>query len=297
MKSEGKSAEMHPRNRHKGSYDFAHLAELEPGLKHFFWNKPDGGISLDFSQPEALKLLNKALLREWYGIQFWDIPPDYLCPPVPGRADYIHVAADLLMASLGLEINALKGQKVLDIGTGANLIYPIVGQGEYGFEFVAAELDEKAFRVASLIAKMNPNLKGKVEVRRQIDAEKIFEGIIKGGEEFALTICNPPFYRSQAEADAKNRPKSRNLGLEAKRNFGGQNAELHCEGGEFGFISRMIYESKAFAGQVNWFSTLVANRNNIEGLERQLQKLNAVEVRVLPISRGLKASRVLCWRW
>jgi 23S rRNA (adenine1618-N6)-methyltransferase len=38
------------------------------------------------------------LLISYYDIQKWDIP-HYLCPPIPGRADYIHYIADLLAES------------------------------------------------------------------------------------------------------------------------------------------------------------------------------------------------------
>ncbi len=37
-------------------------------------------------------------------------------------------------------------------------------------------------------------------------------------------------------------------------NFGGQQQELWCEGGEVAFIKKMIEESKGFAKQVMWFT-------------------------------------------
>ena len=43
-------------------------------------------------------MLNRAILMHHYGVKSWDIPAGYLCPPIPGRADYIHSVADLLAA-------------------------------------------------------------------------------------------------------------------------------------------------------------------------------------------------------
>lgn len=300
MKEKAQSIDFHPRNKHQTRYDFERLALIVPELRNFFMLRPNGTETLDFSQAEALRLLNRALLIDWYGLQIWDIPKDYLCPPVPGRADYIHHLADILSEAQGIAPEAVKA-KVLDIGVGANCIYPIVGACEYGWQFVGADIDPKAVQVAQLLVKMNTVLAGKIDIRLQKNDHQIFGGIVKESERFDVSMCNPPFYKSQAEADAKNRMKSKNLSLgngkDVKRNFGGQNAELYCEGGEFGFISRMIRESVAYKSQITWFTSLVANRNNLEGLERQLKKHQVAEMKIIPMTRGLKASRVLAWRW
>jgi hypothetical protein len=59
----------------------------------FFINEHDIE-TIDFSDPYAVKALNKSLLTSYYNIKNWDIPEFYLCPP--GRADYIHYVADLI---------------------------------------------------------------------------------------------------------------------------------------------------------------------------------------------------------
>lgn len=38
-------------------------------------------------------------------------------------------------------------------------------------------------------------------------------------------------------------------------NFGGQQQELWCEGGEVAFITQMIAESQQFGRQVKWFTS------------------------------------------
>ena len=92
---------LHPRNRHSGRYDFATLIECCPELAPFVAPNAYGDDSIDFADPLALRALNRALLRHFYGVGPWDIPARYLCPPIPGRADHLHYLADLLAAAPG----------------------------------------------------------------------------------------------------------------------------------------------------------------------------------------------------
>lgn len=94
-------SELHARNLHRSRYDFPQLIESCPELAPFVSLNKYDDLSVNFSDPEAVKMLNKALLKHFYHIQNWDIPKDFLCPPIPGRADYIHYLADLLSACNG----------------------------------------------------------------------------------------------------------------------------------------------------------------------------------------------------
>lgn len=89
-KSQGASKGLHPRNLHGQGYDFDALMDTTPELKPFVRPNPYGNLSIDFADPRAVKLLNLALLRLHYGLSYWDIPEGFLCPPIPGRVDYLH---------------------------------------------------------------------------------------------------------------------------------------------------------------------------------------------------------------
>jgi len=142
------------------------------------------------------------LLKCYYNIDYWDIPQLYLCPPVPGRADYIHYIADLLSNRNNGILPGGDTIKCLDIGVGANCVYPIIGINEYGWSFTGTDIDPLAIESARKIIELNPSLKGKVELRQQNDSKNIFQGIIKKEEHFDVTICNPPFHASLAEAQS-----------------------------------------------------------------------------------------------
>ncbi len=126
---------LHPRNLHRNRYDFELLISNCPELKQYIGINKHQIETIDFSNPKAVKVLNKALLKTYYHIDFWSIPANYLCPPIPGRADYIHYIADLLAASNNGTIPTESSILGLDIGTGANLIYPILGNAIYNWSF------------------------------------------------------------------------------------------------------------------------------------------------------------------
>ena len=267
-----------------------------------------GQDTVDFSNPEAVLCLNQALLVSYYNIQHWFIPPGYLCPPIPGRADYVHYAADLLKASG----NGQQPVKALDIGTGANLIYPIIGSQVYGWRFIASDIDPVSVKSARLIVDSNKALKGKVKVLLQKEAGQYFKGVIKDDDRIDITFCNPPFHASLKEAQAGTERKWKNLNRStAKRggkpvlqpkdkealNFGGQKAELWCEGGEIRFLRGMVRESVEFAQQVGWFTSLVSKKDNITPLKKLLKQVGAKQVKVVEMSQGQKVSRMLAWRF
>lgn len=279
----------HPRSRHRARYDFTSLCEAVPELRPLVTLNKFGNESIDFSDPYAVKILNKALLKDLYDIEYWDIPANFLCPPVPGRADYIHHLADLIPG---------RGEKirVLDIGVGANCIYPIIGRKEYGWSFVGSDINPAALESARKIIETNKVLKG-TELRLQEGPLEVFKGIVREGETFDVCICNPPFHSSEEAASEGTQRKWRNLGKKTKiLNFGGQAPELWCEGGEEAFIKRMVRESAELPGACRLFTTLVSKKATLGPIKRELQRLKAQDVQTIDLAHGQKIGRILTWR-
>ncbi|MGZ2370305.1 23S rRNA (adenine(1618)-N(6))-methyltransferase RlmF [Ancylomarina sp. YFZ004] len=290
---------LHPRNKNRERYDFKELLVSCPELNSFvILNKYDDQ-SIDFADPKAVKMLNKALLMHYYGLQEWDIPENYLCPPIPGRADYIHHIADLLCSSNFGEMP--KGEKItcLDIGVGANCIYPIIGRTEYGWSFIGTDIDPIALASANKIIELNPTLKGGVECRLQASSKDYFYGVFTREESVDLTVCNPPFHASAEDALAASKRKVNNLNEKKVKtptlNFGGQQNELWCEGGEGRFLKTMISESKKFGKSCFWFSSLVSKQSNLRLVNKILQDLGAEKVETIPMGQGNKTSRIVAW--
>lgn len=301
VKTAPSKGELHPRNRHQGHYDFPALIKASPELGQFVISNPYGKPSIDFANPQAVKVFNRALLAQYYGIRHWDIPDGYLCPPIPGRADYLHNLADLLATDNAGQIPRGAVIQALDVGVGANAIYPLIGHCEYGWHFIGVDIAPAALASARAIVQANSALQGAIELRQQSDAAHVFVGLLQADERIDLTLCNPPFHASAEDATRGSTRKWRNLGkLDPKRklpvlNFGGQAAELWCPGGEAAFLKRMASESAQVAEQVLWFSSLVSKGGNVELLQGWLARAGASEVRILGMSQGQKQSRLVAW--
>lgn len=291
---------LHPRNPHRGRYDFKQLIATSPYLAPFVAPNQYGDESIDFADPAAVKALNRALLNLVYDIREWDIPPQYLCPPIPGRADYLHFLADLLAAGNGGVIPRGNSVRVLDIGAGANCIYPLIGQREYGWQFVGSDVDAAAIANAQRIVDAN-GLGDTITLRLQTSPAAVFKGVVQPDEVFDLTMCNPPFHVSLAEAAAGTQRKWKNLGRAAGKqkapvlNFGGQGAELFCEGGEEVFVRRMIAESARLRGHCLWFTTLVSKSASLPAVYRALKQAGALQHKTIEMAQGQKKSRLVAW--
>jgi len=261
-----------------------------------------GDLSIDFADPLAVKALNAALLNRYYNIADWDIPEGALCPPIPGRADYIHYMADLLELRPGFEQS---GIKLLDIGTGANGIYPLLACQIYGWQCVGSDINSQSLENVATIIANNPTLKERFTLRRQHDKNHMFEGIIQAGEFFDVSVCNPPFHASLDEALKGSQLKRNNLARsrgeqKAKTqspalNFGGLGAELWCKGGEQLFLKKLIKESQVYSTQCRWFTSLVSKADNVKPAKKLIRKLGAVDVREIEMKQGNKITRVLAW--
>ncbi|MFT4980939.1 MAG: 23S rRNA (adenine1618-N6)-methyltransferase, partial [Bacteroidia bacterium] len=277
---------LHPRSKHRNRYDFAKLIEGFPELGPYVKPNKFGDESIDFSDPKAVVCLNKALLKHHYGIEHWLIPEGYLCPPIPGRADYIHHIADLLGESNYGSIPTGEDVLVLDVGIGANCIYPMLGTIEYDWSFIGTDIDSIAVKNSKKIVEENELLNEKIDIRLQPNQKDVLYGAIRVEDKVDLTICNPPFHGSEEEATAGTNRKLRNLKLQkpdkTEKNFGGKNGELWCEGGEKRFIRNLIHESTKFSTSVFWFSTLVSKHSNLKSIYGALKSADAEEVKTIP---------------
>ncbi|MFT2111192.1 23S rRNA (adenine(1618)-N(6))-methyltransferase RlmF [Marinomonas sp. 2405UD68-3] len=289
--------ELHPRNPHKMRYDFALLADSCSELTQYVAKNAYGNESIDFADPKAVKTLNKALLSHFYGVFYWDIPSGFLCPPIPGRADYIHYLADLLAYSNNGVIPRGSMVQALDVGVGANCVYPIIGTREYGWKFIGSDINATAVDAAKAIVKSNPSLSSHIQIRLQNERSALFDGVWGEKDRFDVTLCNPPFHTSESAMKTESERKWKGVkGTKTSTlNFGGQSDELWCDGGEEAFICRMIKESKRYHDRCYWFTSLVAKQSRLPALYRELKKIGAVQVRTIDMAQGKKVSRFVAW--
>jgi 23S rRNA (adenine1618-N6)-methyltransferase len=289
---------LHPRNKHQNSYDLEALCAQNPELKAYVFVNKFKIKTINFALPKAVLALNKALLKTDYGLTYWELPAHNLCPPVPGRADLIHHMADLLARDLG-RIPMGPSIKGLDIGTGASLIYPILGQAIYQWQFVGTDICEASLVHAQNIIHKNQDLKDKIGLRHQPKPNQFFNQMILPDEFFSFVVCNPPFFASAQEAQKASARKVKNLSKGKKNevtlNFSGNQNELICEGGELKFVAKMIKESKRFGEQCLWFSSLISNQKNLAYLSKTLEQVGVAQQAIVPMGQGQKTSHLLVW--
>lgn len=299
----------HERNKHKYGYDFNLLIDCHEDLQKYIVKSKYGNYSIDFSNSFAVKSLNFALLKTYYNVSYWDIPDNYLCPPIPSRVDYIHNIADLIIPSnMKNETHHVKG---LDIGIGANCIYPILGVSEYNWDFVGTECDETSINAAVNIINSNQLLQNRIEIRKQSNKNNIFNGIILDSDSFDFCCCNPPFHNSMEIAMKGSERKWNNLKINNKSlrtnkkfpklNFGGISSELSYEhGGEIGFVSNMIKESSDpfIHNRIKLFTTLISSQENLYTLYKILERMPDIKnIDVVEMEHGNKKSRILTWKY
>ena len=213
------------------------------------------------------------------------------------------ILADLLAASDGGEIPRGTDVHVLDIGTGANLVYPLIGHAEYRWRFVGSDIERGALASAQAIIDANEGLADAIELRHQPSPARVFHGIVRRDERFDLVMCNPPFHASMEDARAGSARNWKNLGRGAGParapvlNFGGRSAELVCAGGEAGFILRMIEESALIPRQCRWFTSLVAKAGNLRAIESALSAAGVRARRIIEMAQGQKRSRIVAWTY
>lgn len=285
----------HPKNIFNKAYDFEKLCEVESDLKVYLTKNKTGHTTIDFQNADAVKALNKALLKLHFNIDFWDIPKGYLIPPIPGRLDYLHYIADVIEECKSHLGEPFQSNTILDIGTGAGIIYPILGVRSYNWSFMGIDIDPQAIKVGKAIAESN-NLSDRIKLRLQSKPDRIFKNVITTETRILASICNPPFYEDMQHADSHHQRKNRNLSIKTEdRNFKGKDHELITKGGEYGFISRMIEESELFKDNILVFSSLISQKSSVDPLVKKLEKIGPGFIKIIPMQHGNKTSRILAW--
>jgi 23S rRNA (adenine1618-N6)-methyltransferase len=261
--------------------NFDYLASIYPNFSQYVYKNKFGGYSIDWRDKKALKELNKVLLDYDFGISYWDIPDGFLIPSIPSRCNYIHWLSDLLGP---LNIEKVNG---LDIGTGANLIYPILGHQIYGWKFIGSDINYESLVNCQKIISTN-NLDRYIQVKLQPKEDKIFENIVNEDDKFHFCMSNPPYFSREDEIKHDN----------PHTDFDYNEKEAYCSGGELSFINKLIKESEKYKNNFVWFSTLVGRKINLEKIEEILKEKSEIqEIKTTTFYQGKQARWGIAWKY
>ncbi|KAI0466026.1 hypothetical protein F4859DRAFT_340840 [Xylaria cf. heliscus] len=279
----------------RGEDYFRQLYSTEPdfyrlGLKYpEFGAMLTDGVYLDFTSPAAVMQLTKTLLKEDFGLQI-NLPSDRLCPPVPNRHNYILWLKDLLdstAASYSEQYEPERKVTGLDIGTGASLIYPLLGCAQRSaWCFIATDIDAESLSSARANAHLN-HLESRIRVVDRVPSGPIIPLNELNMNSIDFVMVNPPFYVSDKElldlaAQKSQPPHSACTGAPV---------EMVCEGGEVRFIQRMIDESLVLRGRVQWYTAMLGKQSSLEVLIEILKKHKINNFAVTTFIQGSKTRR------
>ena len=261
-----------------------------------------GRASLDFTDFGATRALTAALLKQDFGVTWW-LPDRHLCPTLTGRCNYLLWIEDLL-GLLPRQPGSSSRVRGVDVGTGASAIYALLGAAAHGWSFVATDVTDEALYWARGSVDANPQLRPLIQVRDARIAPAtgtaappapdgdttwpVLAGVLRAGEAFDFTCCNPPFFGSIDEA-----------GRNPATACGGTAAEMVYPGGEAAFIARHVAESQlpGVRGAVTWFTTLCGKKATLRAMTEALRLARAPAVRTTCLQQGKTTRWGLAWSW
>ncbi|KAJ3178295.1 hypothetical protein HDU87_003607 [Geranomyces variabilis] len=282
---------MHERNPFNDRPNFAELARQYEHLAPYLRPNWQGVLSIDFKDAQALRELTYALLWTGFGLRL-EIPLDMLCPPVPNRLDYVLTIEDLLAES-GIPPGApVHG---IDIGTGASCIYALLAcKRNEKWKMLGLDIEPRAIAYATSNVAQN-ELQSRITVCKNETDLILHKDLLDGfhPKRYDFTMCNPPFYES-AEQIARSR-----AGKEAapRAVCSGTSAEMVTEGGELGFILRILAESARpeMRRRVRWFTSLVGRKEDVASLEDAIRAVGGARWEVKSLRQGATVRWVISW--
>ena len=156
-----------------------------------------------------------------------------------------------------------------------------------------ADIDAKNIEWARNNVQLN-GLTDRIRILPRTSADPL---VLAGGDAEGLptvdfVMMNPPFYASEDEMEARARAKARPPHSACT----GAPVEMVCEGGELAHASRLVAESLALRGRVQWYTTMLGLASTVEALVGQLREAGINNYAISELVQGRKTRRwVLGW--
>ena len=246
--------------------DFLTLIKEFPELKKYILKQNEDNeeeFQFDWSNNELSLLMDKSILNYYFNIKYYDIPKGFLIPPIPSRINYINLINSIITKLIkDIDIKNIIG---IDIGTGANIIYPILGYSIYKWKFICTEINKEAYNNAKLILQKN-NLENNINIIKQNNKDNIFISILNRENKYIFSMCNPPYYNYENEIKLEDKKRDNEYNFD----------EIYYKNGEFGFFQRYFEESICYKNNVFLYTILIGKKINAENIYDKLSSYNDI---------------------
>ena len=238
--------------------DFLILIKEFPDLKKYIIKQNEEKleeISFDWSNNNLSLLMTKSILDYYFNIKYYNIPKGYLIPPIPSRLNYLNLINKILIKEINSQSRYSSDIIGIDIGTGANIIYPILGNSIFNWKFICSEINDESYNNAKLILEKN-NLENEINLIKQKNKNNIFLNILNQENKYIFSLCNPPYYDYETEIKLDEKKRDNEFNFD----------EVYYKKGEFGFFQRYFIESTCYKKNVYLFTILIGKKANMENI-------------------------------
>ena len=273
--------------------DFEALAKQDKEFDSI-WRKSSG--SLDFQNPETTQAITQAILKVHFGLHL-QVPDDRLCPPVPNRWNYvswIHGLLDSTNRSYQCQYDPERRVVGLDIGTGASAIYTMLClKSRPNWTMCATDVDKKSFDHAARNLSNN-GLITRTKLLQTIESQPLVPLRYLGVEKLDFTICNPPFFTD--EKDMRQSLNGETKSWKPNAVCTGAENEMVCQGGDLGFVTRIVEESLVLREKVSWYTSMFGKMSSAKSIVSLLKENGVTNWAVGSIDVGAWTKRwIVAW--
>jgi 23S rRNA (adenine1618-N6)-methyltransferase len=273
--------------------DFKALTKKNSDFK-LTWQKCSG--KLDFQDPETIKTLSRAILAADFGLQL-EVPDDRLCPPIPNRWNYVSWIQGLIdSTSPDYSDRYDPDRKVigLDIGTGASAIYTMLClQSRSNWTMCATDVDKKSFESAARNLALN-SLMTRTKLLQTTELNALIPMQALSIDHLDFTICNPPFFTDASDMTSSLKGEGKSWKPNAVCT--GAEIEMVCDGGDLGFVTKIVNESLVLKEKVQWYSSMLGKLSSAKSIIDLLKKHGVTNWAVGVIDTGSSTKRwVVAW--
>lgn len=274
---------IHPRNKYKRPPDYKQLAVIYPEFREIAIMDCTGRVRIDFKERRSLHVLTETLLKHDFDLHV-NIPTDNLNPAIPLRLNYILWVEDLMTHSK-LEMDKVTG---IDIGTGAICIYALLLAKIYKCQMIGTEMDKGSVKYAQKCIRRN-ELQDLIEIIT-VNSDRIFKDVMRDDRIYDFSMCNPPFFESENDGFEKITKV-----LPPRNAPTGNDGELKTEGGETGFVTKMIEESVEMGDRIKIYSTMIGKKADLISLRRLLRSKDIKNMTWTEFCQGYTTRWGLAW--